>query len=162
MVIVLREMASYRRSVKYQLARAGLKTWSPYPESCFNTAEDSWIFDQTALIDVLHDVLGPRAVTIVDYEDAVAANGSIVPALWRACGLPQGVLLQVEWQHRWSNVSPSFPSMDLDAEENIEAIRDYAWRLKAQNDHIQLSFLWRLMQQLSQLRRDLKARLDRG
>lgn len=160
-VLVLREVTSYRRSLTYQLARAGLRTWSPFPESCLNTAKDSWIFDQSALIQVLRDVLGPGAVTTVDYQDAVALDGSIVPALWRACGLPEGVLSLVQWQHRWSNVSPSLQDVDLEAEDNIEALRDYAWRLKAQNDHIQRSFLWRLTRPMGRLRRNLKARLGR-
>lgn len=160
-VLVLRENTSYRRSVKYQLARAGLRTWSPFPESCLNTAKDSWIFDQSALIEVLRDVLEPGAVTVVDYEGAVASEGSIVPTLWRACGLPESVLSLVHWQHRWSNVSPSLPDVDLEGEENIEALRDYAWRLKAQNNHIQLSFLWRLTRPMGRLRRNVKARLGR-
>lgn len=151
-VLVLRDTASYRQSLKGQLAKAGLRTWSPVPESCFNTAEDSWLFDQAALVDVLTQVLGPTSVTTIDYADTVAAEGSIVPALWRACGLPVDLLDGKEWGTRWTNVSSEGGGWSIDAEDDIEVLRDYALRLKVENDRIQLSMLWRVTRPLGRAR----------
>lgn len=157
-VLVLRDKATYRRSLKYQLAKAGLRTWSPVPDSCFNTTEGSWLFEHATLARVLRDVLGPDAVTILDYDAVVASEGSIVPALWRACGLPEEVLTEVGWQQRWTNVSSDLEAWDIEAEDSLEALRDYAWRLKADNDRMRQSAAWRLTRPLGRMRSGLSAR----
>lgn len=154
-VVVLRDERSYRRSLRSQLARAGLRTWSPVRDSCLNTSADSWLFDQGALVDVLSETLGRGAVTTIAYERAVADDGSIVPALWRACGLPERTLVEAGWHHEWSNVSRGSDGADIDSEDDIEVLRDRARRLQAENDRIQMSYLWRLTRPLGRIRRYL-------
>ncbi len=141
-VLVLRDAPSYRRSLIGQLAKSRLPTWSPEPDSCLNVAPESWLFDQEALLNLLETELGSHAVTVVDYDQSVQLENSVVPALWRACGLPAAIVFADDWV----NVSSSMTRtgvIDPDTIEDPDALRDVARRQQAELEATYNSRSWR-------------------
>jgi hypothetical protein len=68
-----------------------------------NTDLASWIVDWDELIDVYAGVLGREAVTVLDYDREVQNHGTILTALWSACGLPE--TLRPNHRAQWLNAS---------------------------------------------------------
>jgi hypothetical protein len=68
-----------------------------------NTDLASWIVDWDELIDVYAGVLGREAVTVLDYDREVQNHGTILTALWSACGLPE--TLRPNHSAQWLNSS---------------------------------------------------------
>ena len=50
--------------------------------------DDTWLLDYGGLLAAYRSVLGEDRVRPIDYEEAVAEHGSIIPALLEAAGLP--------------------------------------------------------------------------
>jgi hypothetical protein len=141
-VLALRHGPSYRRSLIGQLAKSRLPTWSAEPDSCLNVAPQSWLFDQDALLNLLETELGAQAVTVVDYDQSVRLENSVVPALWRACGLPTAIRLADDWV----NVSSSMTHtgvIDLETIDDPDALRAVARRQQAELDAAYRSRSWR-------------------
>ncbi len=102
-VCVLREAESFLQSWKNQLAKTGQATSSAHFESYMNTDPDSWIVDWEELIGAYAGVLGREAVTVLDYERETQNHGTIIHALWSACGLPES--LRPNHSAEWLNSS---------------------------------------------------------
>ena len=102
-VCVLRDAESFLQSWKNQLAKTGYATNSAHFESYMNTDLASWIVDWDELIDVYAGVLGREAVTVLDYDREVQNHGTILTALWSACGLPE--TLRPNHSAQWLNSS---------------------------------------------------------
>ena len=132
-VVVVRDPKAWQDSFRRHQAGAGIPTWSFYPSSCSNLRDDSWLLDHQALVDVLRAGLGPDRVTVLDYDRELAAAGSIVPALWRACDLPDD-LLGVEVATALHNVShrAGGPVSAPDGADELEWLRDRVARQAAE------------------------------
>lgn len=102
-VLVLREETSFLRSWTGQLQRMGYSTRSPYPDSLMNTSPGTWLTDWDTLINAYSRVFGRQSITVLRYEQAIAAAGSVLPPLWHAANLPRDLLPN----DRWLNASPS-------------------------------------------------------
>lgn len=103
--VVLRDPDAFLASWRGQLRRMYGVQDSAYPDSCLYTQPGSWLTDWASMIRAFQGVLGAEALTVLNYEELVHREGSVVPALWRACGLPERLLpSKVD---RWQNVSPS-------------------------------------------------------
>ncbi len=155
-IFVLREKESYRKSFRRQLNYVGIRTWSPLSSSCSNLSEDSWLFDQQALIDVLIEELGESHVRVIDYESAVAADSTIVPALWTNCELPSDALtaelLTLPRDNESPDLSREHMPSDLNSCEDLELLRDVISRQAVELGRIRASRSWRYTRALRRLR----------
>jgi hypothetical protein len=155
-ILVLRERASYRKSLRQQLSFVGIRTSSHFPSSCSNLASDSWLFNQQALIDVLIDVLGRASVRIIDYESALASDSTIIPALWSECELPRDVLTTELLSLPRANQSPDLTREhlppNLDSIEDLEYLRDLISRQAVELGRMRSSRSWRYTRFLRRLR----------
>lgn len=91
-VLTVRDTDSWLRSLRVQLIAAGIRPFSNWEDSCSNLRPDSWMCDVDGLVELLSRHVGADRVTIVDYDREVERCGSVLPALWRACGLPAELL----------------------------------------------------------------------
>lgn len=118
-VLVLRDQDAFLKSLRLQVERLGLPTASEFPDSCLYLEDDTWLADFERMMATFVAVLGEDGVAVLDYDDSVARDGSIVPALWRASGLPE-VPSQVSIFGRdWVNLTPTTaedPAPALDEE----------------------------------------------
>lgn len=101
-VVVLREPADFLASYAAELAKRGIQP-SPYRDSFAYVESDSWLVRYDELIDVYSRVLGPQNVRALAYEDHVERDGSIIPALARACEIDPD---EIPWQGIWRNTTP--------------------------------------------------------
>jgi len=100
-VVVLRKKEAFLRSYKAQLVKMGMPVSSQYKDSLSYTEPDSWLADTASLIHGYHRAFGANSLTVLKYEVMVQDQGSVVPALWRACGLPEYLLpAELHWLNR--------------------------------------------------------------
>jgi hypothetical protein len=100
-VVVLRNRDAFLRSYRAQLARSGMPTTSEYKDSISYTEPDSWLADTASLIHGYHRAFGADSLMVLKYEVLAQDQGSVVPALWRACGLPEYLLpADLHWLNR--------------------------------------------------------------
>jgi hypothetical protein len=103
-IVFLRDPQDYLRSYRAQVEKMGYAP-SRYPES-FNYVEpDTWLIDFDRLLGAYTDAFGPESVTVLSYEDALAAHGSAIPAVAEAAGLAIADL--PDWQEYWLNPTPA-------------------------------------------------------
>ncbi len=99
-VIFLRDQStwlhSWQQQVGHFMERKEALALDTSTGSIFNFEPTSWLADDTALTDFF----GPEAQSM-SYEDALAANGSVVPAFLRAVGLDPDRC--PEWEGYWFN-----------------------------------------------------------
>lgn len=109
-VLVLRERSEFLRSLRLQVARLGLPTSSEFHDSCLYLEDDTWLADFERMVGNFFDVLGEDRVKVIDYDSVVQHEGTVVPALWEATGLPP-VPSQAEiFRRGWVNLTPEAPS----------------------------------------------------
>lgn len=87
-VCVLRNPADYLASYRAQIESGRGRRPSSDPASALYVEPDSWLADFPAMLSVWRAQFGSRAVTLVDYDAEVAANGDVLPATLRALGIP--------------------------------------------------------------------------
>ena len=121
-VVVLREPAEFLRSYTAEFSRKGLER-SPDPASIRYVEPDSWLVRYEDLLGVYGAVLGPQHVTAISYEDSVKQDGSIIPAILRACGADTTGL--PSWEGLWQHQSRT-------SKEERERVRQW-WRDQKQN-----------------------------
>ncbi len=101
-VVVLREPAAFLRSYALELAKKGIRP-SSYRDSFAYLEPDSWLVQYDELLEAYGTALGSQNVRVLAYEENVARDGSIIPALARACGIdPAGM----PWEGIWRNKTP--------------------------------------------------------
>ena len=88
-VLVVRNTEAWLRSMRAQLVSAGIRPYSSWEGSCANLRSDSWLCDVDGLIAVLESRLGADSVEVIDYDTETERHGSVLPAVWTACGLPE-------------------------------------------------------------------------
>lgn len=99
-VVALRDPAGFLESWVNQLERMDLPTSSPFPASLSYTHPDTWLVDHEGLLAPFRAVFGTEHVHVLDYDAVVSRDGTIIPALWEACGLPPEALRDRERQRR--------------------------------------------------------------
>jgi len=118
-VLVLRDQDAFLKSLRLQVERLGLPTASEFPDSCLYLEDDTWLADFERMVATFVAVLGEDGVAVLDYDDSVARDGSIVPALWRASGLPEVPSQASIFGRDWVNLTPTTeedPAPALDEE----------------------------------------------
>jgi hypothetical protein len=100
-IVVLRDPADFLRSYAAEFTRQGVEP-SRDANSITYVAPDSWLVRYDDLLEVYRNVLGEDRVHVVDYEESLQRDGSIIPAVLRACGAETAGLPAWEglWQHR--------------------------------------------------------------
>ena len=96
-VLVTRQPAEFLRSWREQLTRDGF-TPSQDRHSFAYLESDSWLVDYDEIVRANGAVFGPDHVHVVDYDEALATFGSIIPAVMATCGL------EVSKLPEWSTV----------------------------------------------------------
>lgn len=81
-IIALRNPRDFLRSFRGQILKKPGRVPSADPASALYVEPDSWLLDYDALVGKFRDAFGH--VRIVNYDDAVARDGSILPELLRA------------------------------------------------------------------------------
>ena len=90
-VIVLREPEAFLRSYAAQLEATGFPL-SDDPGSFAYVQRGSWLTDYDALVGAYQRHFGSDQVEVLDFDDAVAREGSIIPAFAHLLGLDRGSL----------------------------------------------------------------------
>lgn len=102
-VFVRREPERWWTSYRNQVASLGLGSDLP-PDHFANVEPDSWLRDLDARLGAFRAHFGAEAVSVVDYDAAMAAQGNVIPALCDALGIA-GALREVDVSAYRSNRS---------------------------------------------------------
>lgn len=99
LVFCRRNASDWRRSYQAEVAWAG----KPQSVDAWNyVADDSWLLRFDERIDAFRCVFGADAVTIIDYDAAVATDGSIIPSFLRKLNIAEH-FDPPTWQGFWDN-----------------------------------------------------------
>jgi hypothetical protein len=90
-VVYLREPAAFLRSYRQQLEAMGFPA-SNDRDSFAYVEPDSWLVDYDALVSVYRRGFGETNVEVIDYDDAVARDGSIIPSFTDLLGIARADL----------------------------------------------------------------------
>jgi hypothetical protein len=95
-VVFLRERREFLRSYRQQLLSVPGRQLSRDERSAFYVEPDSWLADYDALLAAYADEFGQANIRALDYDAAVSADGSVVPAFMRAIDQPDIVPAEPE------------------------------------------------------------------
>lgn len=95
-IIALREREAFLASYRAQIGDRASTDPADYEHYRY-VADDTWIADYAPRLALLRDAFGAERVTTIDYDAAMAADGSILPAFLGAIGL-SGVFAETEWR----------------------------------------------------------------
>jgi hypothetical protein len=90
-VVCLRDPAAFLRSYGEQLAATGFAP-SADPTSFAYVERDSWLVDRDTLLSGYRRWFGDEHVRVVDYDETVRLDGSVIPALAELVGIPRSSL----------------------------------------------------------------------
>ncbi len=116
-VVFLREPTAFLRSYCEQLTAMEFAL-SDDPSSFAYVEPDSWLTDYEALLAVYRHGFGPDHVHVLDYDAAMARDGSVIPAFTDLLGIPRPSLPPLDryaLNRTGANLRPS--------EEQLAAIR---------------------------------------
>jgi len=95
-IVVLRETAGWRHSYSGQLDRAGLRPQlDALPPQ--QRPDGEWYYDQDA-IQAFWTIFG--TVAVINYDDVVGADGSVLPAFYRALGREEFCPAKLIWRNK--------------------------------------------------------------
>lgn len=90
-VVFLRAKGAFLRSYRSQLEATGFAL-SDDPASFAYVEADSWLVDHAALVGGYQRWFGDGNVEVIDYEDTVARDGSVIPAFAELLGISRSAL----------------------------------------------------------------------
>lgn len=90
-VVCLRDKTDFLRSYREQLAATGFEPSDDAASFAYLRA-DSWLIDYDALLDGYRRGFGDDNVHVVDYDEAVRLDGSVIPALAELIGIDRSSL----------------------------------------------------------------------
>jgi hypothetical protein len=117
-VLVLRDPAEFLASYRAQLAGTGFEA-SDDPSSFAFVDDDSWLVDHDALVGAYRSAFGEHHVVTIDYGEAMAANGTIIPAFTDVLGIDRAALPPLE-QYRLNQLGSHIRLTD----QQLQAIRE--------------------------------------
>lgn len=94
-VIYRRARADFLRSYREQLEATGFAV-SDDPTSFAYVETDSWVADHESVVAAYQRGFGPDAVTVIDYDEVVACDGSVIPSFTDLLGIPRRSLPSLE------------------------------------------------------------------
>lgn len=86
-VVCLRNKANYLRSYREQILKVPGRLPASRPESSLYVESDSWLVDYASLQEAYASAFGGSNVAAIDYDAAVARDGTIVPSILAALGV---------------------------------------------------------------------------
>lgn len=90
-VVFLRERREFLRSYRQQVLSVPGRQPSSDRRSALYVEPDSWLADYDSLVTAYVREFGRTNVTALDYDAALGADGSVIPAFMRTIGLPDVV-----------------------------------------------------------------------
>lgn len=108
-IAVRRDRSDFLHSYASQLHATGFPP-SEDPTSFAYVEPDSWVADHDALLAGFRRTFGEERVEVVDYEEAMARDGSVIPALADRIGIPRAALPALDayrLNQRGSHLQPS-------------------------------------------------------
>ena len=113
---VLRNRADFLRSWGDHLQRDRYKL-SKDPRSFAYVGPDSWLADYDTLLDTYRHVFGKENVRAIDYDETIARDGSVIPALMREIVGDDAPL--PDWRSAQMNIGRDVAKSRNDAREKI-------------------------------------------
>lgn len=101
--IVRRKQWDFLDAYRRQLYKNPRRRSSPNFDSCCYIEADTWIADFHRVEKIYADGFGAHNVYIIDYDEAIANDGDIIPMLARKMGLPTTLIPK----HRTYNLNSS-------------------------------------------------------
>lgn len=90
-VVVLRDRADFLRSYGEQLIATGFELSDELTSFAYVGA-DSWLVDYDGLLDGYRRCFGADHVTVVDYDETLRRDGSVIPAVAELLGIARSAL----------------------------------------------------------------------
>lgn len=90
-VVCLREPAAFLRSYRSQLEGTGFEP-SADPTSFAYLEADSWLLDHDAIVSGYRRAFGEAHVTVLDYDEIMASDGTVIPAFTDLLGIARASL----------------------------------------------------------------------
>ena len=90
-IVFLRDKVAFLRSYRAQLEATGFSP-STDPSSFAYVEADSWLVDHEALVGGYQRSFGAANVEVIDYDDTVARDGSVIPEFAERLGIPRSAL----------------------------------------------------------------------
>jgi hypothetical protein len=101
-VVVVRDKRDFLASYREEMSKHGHKP-SKYPDSFAYVEDDTWVARFDDLIAAYSQAFGSDQVSVIQYEEAIAATGSTIPAIAMEAGLSAAEL--PSWDGVWTNAS---------------------------------------------------------
>lgn len=95
-IIALRNPHDFLRSFRGQILKKPGRVPSDNPASALYVEPNSWLLDYDTLVANFRDAFAH--VRIVDYDDAVARDGSIIPELLRAIDIDPAAITRTDFR----------------------------------------------------------------
>jgi len=86
-VVCLRNKQDFLRSYTSQISKVPERTPSNDRNSCLYVESDSWLLDYDALVSAYSSVFGRQNIFIVDYDEAVRKEGTVLHSMLAALGI---------------------------------------------------------------------------
>jgi len=115
-LVALRDRADFLRSWAGHLQRDRYKL-SKDPRSFAYVEPDSWLADYDVLLSAYGAVFGNERVRTIDYDAAIAQDGSVIPALMREVVGPDASI--PDWHDARKNVGEQVARSRQDARESM-------------------------------------------
>ena len=100
-IAYLRNREDWVASYAAMLARQAPST-APVEDSYANLTEDSWLLNFERRIDPFRAVFGRDQVRVIQYDEVLACDGSVIPSFFRAIGAEK-TLAKADWEDVWLN-----------------------------------------------------------
>jgi hypothetical protein len=123
-ILALRNKRDFLTSWKKHL-RNDFFRLSNDPTSFAYVKKDSWLVDYTSLIDIFQQTY-KNHITVIDYDESIQRESSIIPALLRVMNIHQPVPDWSSYHYNQSNRPPRPPIKGM--ARPIHYVRFYLWK----------------------------------
>lgn len=87
-ILYLRNKTDFLRSYKAQILKIPGREFSSNPQSSLYVADDTWLLDYATLVSVFQAGFGERHVHVVDYDEEMSRESTIIPSFLKLLDLP--------------------------------------------------------------------------
>jgi hypothetical protein len=99
-ILFLRNMKSFQRSYTAQIYKKPGRLPSESPDSVLYVEDDSWLWDYDSLVKTYKTGFGEENVHVIDYDEVLSAEGTVIPAYLRACDIGLNGIKTDQYLHR--------------------------------------------------------------